>query len=311
MADVYGRITPKVGVCLATLGPGATNLTTGIANANMDRSRVLAITGQTDSHLLHKESHQNMDAITMLKPITKWNWSIRNVDNIPEIVRRAFKISLEEKAGATHIELPQDVTKRESSILPVTPTPTIRSKPHPSIVQKAAKLIIDAKQPIILVGNGCVRENASSHIRRFVEETGFCSMGFSVPGAIASQLVYPDRKVVAMCGDGSFLMNVQEIETAVRLKLPLIIVVWCDGGYGLISLKEMDEYGREAFTKFNNPDFVKLAQSFGAIGYHVRSSEDFSKVFEESKKSTDTPVIIAIDVDYSRNKLLLHDDFEN
>ena len=140
---------------------------------------------------------------------------------------------------------------------------------------------------------------------------GFCSMGFSVPGAIASQLVYQNRKVVAMCGDGSFLMNVQEIETAVRLKLPIIIVVWCDGGYGLISLKEMDEYGREAFTKFNNPDFVKLAQSFGAIGYHVKSSEDFSKVFEEAKKSTNTPVIIAIDVDYSRNKLLLHDDFEN
>ncbi len=501
MADVYGRITPKVGVCLATLGPGATNLTTGIANANMDRSRVLAITGQTDSHLLHKESHQNMDAITMLKPITKWNWSIRNVDNIPEIVRRAFKISLEEKAGATHIELPQDVAKRESSILPVTPTPTIRSKPHPSIVQKAAKLIIDAKQPIILVGNGCVRENASAHIRRFTEETGicsmntfmakgvisdrserhlqtigikqadhaliamkeadlviamgydlveyspknwnsdlskkiihidftpaevdtyyppaveisadveytvdaileelekekkenpsinfpkkeipelfqkikqqvvdrierhrndhsfpiqpeklvtdvragledndivisdvgahkmwiaktyntfqpntclipngFCSMGFSVPGAIASQLVYPNRKVVAMCGDGSFLMNVQEIETAVRLNLPIIVIVWCDGGYGLISLKEMDEYGREAFTKFNNPDFVQLAQSFGAIGYHVKSSEDFANVFEEAKKSTDKPVIIAIDVDYSRNKLLLHDDFEN
>ena len=500
MADVYGRITPKVGVCLATLGPGATNLTTGIASANMDSSRVLAITGQTDSHLLHKESHQNMDAITLFKPITKWNWSIRNTDNIPEIVRRAFKISLEEKCGATHIELPQDVAKRQSEILPVKQFPIMRSKPHPELVKAAVKIILESKKPLILVGNGCIRENSSSHIRQFAEKTGicsmntfmakgvisdkserhlqtigikqadhaliamknadvviaigydlveyspknwnsdltkkiihidftsaevdtyypptvemsadveytidaileelekekqenssidypkkempelfkqikqqvvdrierhkndqsypiqpeklvtdvraslddkdivlsdvgahkmwiaktyntyepntclipngFCSMGFSVPGAIASQLVYPERKVVAMCGDGSFLMNVQEIETAARLKLPIIIIVWVDGGYGLISLKEMDEYGKDAFTKFNNPDFVKLAQSFGAIGYHIKSTEEFPKILEEAKKSKDKPVIIAIDVDYSRNKLLLHDDFE-
>lgn len=500
MADIYGRITPNVGVCLATLGPGATNLTTGIANANMDRSRVLAITGQTDSHLLHKESHQNMDAITLFKPITKWNWSIRNANNIPEIVRRAFKISLEEKSGATHIELPQNIAKEMSSILPVKRSPTTRSIPHPSLVKKAAKIILESERPIILVGNGCIRENSSSHIRQFAEKTGicsmntfmakgvisdrserhlqtigikqadhallamkhadvviaigydlveyspknwngdlskkiihidftsaevdtyyppeveidadveytidsileelekekkedssidfpkkeipelfkqikqqvvnrierhkndksfpiqpeklvtdvraclgdkdivisdvgahkmwisktyntfepntclipngFCSMGFSVPGAIASQIVYPDRKVVAMCGDGSFLMNVQEIETACRLNLPIIIVVWVDGGYGLISLKEMDEYGKDAFTRFNNPDFVKLAQSFGAIGYHVKSSEEFPEILNEAKKSKDKPVIIAIDVDYSRNKLLLHDDFE-
>ena len=122
MADVYGRLTDKVGVCLATLGPGATNLTTGIANANMDRSRVLAITGQTDTNSLHKESHQNMDVITMFKPITKWNWSVRNADSIPEVIRRSFKISLEEKAGATHIELPQDVAKMDSKIIPIPST---------------------------------------------------------------------------------------------------------------------------------------------------------------------------------------------
>lgn len=500
MADVYGRITQKVGVCLSTLGPGATNLTTGIANANMDRSRVLAITGQTDSHLLHKESHQNMDAITLFKPITKWNWSIRNANNIPEIIRRAFKISLEEKDGATHIELPQDVAKRESDIKPIKLTPTVRSIPHQSLVKKAVKLIIESKKPLILVGNGCIRENASQHVRRFAESTGicsmntfmakgvisdkserhlqtigiktadhalfamkeadlviaigydlveyspknwnsdlakkiihidftqaevdtyyppdveisadveytvdsildeiklqqqqnptiefprseipaifkkikqevvqriekhkndtsypaqpekivtdvrqildegdivisdvgahkmwisktyntytpntciipngFCSMGFSVPGAIAAQLVYPKKKIVAMCGDGAFLMNLQEIETAVRLKLPIIIIVWCDGGFGLISLKEMDEFGKEAFTKFGNPDFVKLAESFGAIGYHVQSVQEFSDSLVRAKQSTDKPVLIAVDVDYSRNKLLLHDDFE-
>ena len=115
MADVYGRITQKVGVCLSTLGPGATNLTTGVANANMDRSPILAITAQTDSNLLHKESHQNMDAVTLFKPITKWSWSIRNANSIPEIIRRAFKISLEEKAGAVHLVLPRDIAKQNST----------------------------------------------------------------------------------------------------------------------------------------------------------------------------------------------------
>ncbi|MDC4231750.1 MAG: thiamine pyrophosphate-binding protein, partial [Nitrosopumilus sp.] len=176
MADVYGRLTGKVGVCLATLGPGATNLVTGVANANMDRSRLLAITGQTDSHLLHKESHQNMDAITLFKPITKWNWSIRNAQNIPEIVRRAFKIALEEKPGATHIELPQDVAKKESDIPPIEPQPIFRSEANEQLIKQAAKLILEAKNPIIFLGNGCVRENASQHIRKFVEATGIIAM---------------------------------------------------------------------------------------------------------------------------------------
>jgi acetolactate synthase-1/2/3 large subunit len=116
MADIYDRLTQKVGVCLATLEPGATNLTTGVANTNVNRSPILAITGQTNSDLLHKESHQNMDAVTMFKSITKWRWSIRNADSIPEIIRRAFKISLEEKGGAVHLELPQDIAKKKSAI---------------------------------------------------------------------------------------------------------------------------------------------------------------------------------------------------
>ena len=144
-----GRLTGKVGVCLATLGPGATNLVTGVANANMDRSRLLAITGQTDSHLLHKESHQNMDAITMFKPITKWNWSIRNPQNIPEIVRRAFKISLEEKPGAVHIELPQDIAKKDADIPPIEPQPIFRSGANEELIKQAAQLILHAKNPII------------------------------------------------------------------------------------------------------------------------------------------------------------------
>jgi len=502
MADVYGRLTDKVGICLATLGPGATNLITGIANANMDRSRVLAITGQTDVNSLHKESHQNMDVITMFKPITKWNWSIRNADSIPEVIRRSFKISLEEKVGVTHIELPQDIAKTNSNISPIPVTETLRSLPNMFLIKKVVQLILNAKKPLILVGNGCIRENATFYVRKFVELTGicsmntfmgkgvisdkserhlhtigikeadhallamkesdlviaigydlveyspkfwnptldkkiihidftsaetdtyypptveiaadieltidsilselekekqkdlgvscypyhdmpelfreikseitqkiqeysndscyplkpekvvtdvrkvldkkdivisdvgvhklwvakiydtyypntciipngFCSMGFSLPGAIAAQIVFPEKKIVAMCGDGAFLMNVQELETAVRLKLPVIIVVWVDKEYGLIALKQKMEFGRSGFTKFENPDFVMLAKSFGAIGYKVNSAPEFEIVLKKAIKSIDVPVVIAVDVDYSRNNVLLNDQYCN
>ena len=500
MADVYGRLTGKVGVCLATLGPGATNLVTGVANANMDRSRLLAITGQKDSHLLHKESHQNMDAITMFKPITKWNWSIRNAKNIPEIVRRAFKIALSEKPGATHIELPQDIAKRKSNIPPIIPQKIRRPKANEDLIKEAAEIILQAKKPMLFIGNGCVREDASEAIRRFAERTGicsmntfmakgvirddqerhlrtigikdadhallamkeadvviavgldlveyspiswnsdlnktiihidftpsevytfyrpeveivsdiehainaileemerqqkqhpesinlprkdipetferirqevntrtesfkndnsypiqpeklvvdvrdaldetdivlsdvgahklwiskiyktyepntciipngFCSMGFAVPGAIAAKIVYPDRNIVAMCGDAGFLMNIQELETAARLKIPIIIVIWCDRDLGLISLKQLDEFGKTSHTKFDNPDFVYLAKSFGAIGHHVKSVKEFEEKIQEAKLEKERVTIIAVDVNYSRNRVLIDDSF--
>jgi acetolactate synthase-1/2/3 large subunit len=514
MADVYGRLTQKVGVCLSTLGPGATNLITGVASANMDRSPILAITGQTDSNLRHKESHQNMDVVSIFKPITKWRWSIHNADVIAEIVRRAFKISIEEKAGAVHLELPEDIAKGKSDIKPIIkPHRTLRSRPSHSLIKNAVKMIFSAKMPVILVGNGCIRGSASSHIRKFVERTGifsmntfmakgvisdkserhlqtigikeadhalialreadlvialgydlveyspknwnrnldkkiihidftpsevetyyppnieiaadigytvdaillelnkekvklekhekiktnntqncidipyfeipdlfrkikkqiteriekfkddfsypikptklvidvrnilddndivisdvgvhklwiaktyntyipntclitngFCSMGFALPGGIAAQLVRPNQKIVVMCGDGAFLMNIQELETAVRLQLPIIVIIWCDSEYGMISLKQIDEFGKSVFTRFNNPDFVTLAKSFGAIGYYVKSTEEFSKTLEKAKESTSVPVIIAIDVDYSTNQILLNDDIKD
>ncbi len=514
MADVYGRLTQKVGVCLSTLGPGATNLITGVASANMDRSPILAITGQTDSNLRHKESHQNMDVVSIFKPITKWRWSIHNADVIAEIVRRAFKISIEEKAGAVHLELPEDIAKGKSDIKPIIkPHRTLRSRPSHSLIKNAVKMIFSAKMPVILVGNGCIRGSASSHIRKFVERTGifsmntfmakgvisdkserhlqtigikeadhalialreadlviaigydlveyspknwnrnldkkiihidftpsevetyyppnieiaadigytvdaillelnkakvkvekqkkiktnntqnsidipyfeipdlfrkikkqiteriekfkddfaypikptklvidvrnilddndivisdvgvhklwiaktyntyipntclitngFCSMGFALPGGIAAQLVRPNQKIVVMCGDGAFLMNIQELETAVRLQLPIIVIIWCDSEYGMISLKQIDEFGKSVFTRFNNPDFVTLAKSFGAIGYYVKSTEEFSKTLKKAKESTSVPVIIAIDVDYSTNQILLNDDFND
>ena len=141
---------------------------------------------------------------------------------------------------------------------------------------------------------------------------GFCSMGFAFPGAMAAKLVYPERNVIAMCGDAGFLMNVQELETAVRLKISIITVVWCDHDLGMISMKQKNEFGKSVFTKFTNPDFIKLAESFGAVGYVVKSTEEFPKILDEAKKFKDKPVIIAIDVDYSRNNVLLNDsNYEN
>ena len=501
MADVYGRLTNKVGVCLATLGPGATNLTTGVASANMDRSPLLAITGQTEITKMHKESHQNMDPVTMFTPITKWTWSIRDADGIPEILRRAFKIAAEEKKGATHLDLPVDVAKMESLLQPLSRKSGIVSGPTRSTLQGASKMILNSNAPVILVGNGCIRNNASNIIRRFANLTGFysmntfmgkgvisdnspthmgtigikesdyalhalkladvvisigydlveyspknwngsnlkkiihidstsaevdnyynpdieisgdlnltinllmnsvkryqneiqinsinkqeitlakarfqkikkevdwrveqfmddesypikpeklihdvrsvlssedilisdvgahklwiakifktyspntciisngfCSMGFALPGAIGAQLACPSRKVVAMCGDGGFLMNVQELETAVRLQLPIIVVVWCDSDLGVISTKQRLEFGRNVFTNFNNPDFVKLAESFGAKGYRVTSTDEFSYVLREATKSLHIPVVIAIDIDADRNELLFRSD---
>jgi acetolactate synthase-1/2/3 large subunit len=500
MADVYGRLTGKVGVCLATLGPGATNLVTGVANANMDRSRLLAITGQTDSHLLHKESHQNLDVVKMFEPITKWSWSIRNAKNIPEIVRRAFKIALTEKPGATHIELPQDIAKLESDIPPIGFQDIFRPTANIDQIKKAAKIILQAKKPLLFVGNGCAREDESLQIRKFVEKTkifsintfmgkgvipdncethlqtigikdadhalqavleadvvisvgydlveytprmwnyrldkkiihvdftpsevytfyrpdveidsdigpaiesiseeiekqqledpsldsfprdkvpeifkkvrseviqrievfndddsypikpeklvvnvrnalnhddvvisdvgthklwiskiyqtfepntciipnGFASMGFALPGAIAAKLVYPNKSIVAMSGDGGFLMNVQEIETAVRLKLSIIVIVWVDNDFNLISTKQKHEFGTSVFTEFGNPNFVQIAESFGAVGFHVKSPQELSQILESAKTISDKPIVIAVDVDYSRNEVLLDDTF--
>ena len=135
-------------------------------------------------------------------------------------------------------------------------------------------------------------------------------MGFAVPGAIAAKMIHPNCNVVAMCGDAGFLMNIQEMETAVRLKLPIIIVVWCDRDLGLISLKQLDEFGKTGYTKFENPDFVTLAKSSGAIGHHAKSVEEFEQKLEEAKQETEIPTIIAVDVNYARNRILLDDMFD-
>jgi acetolactate synthase-1/2/3 large subunit len=186
MADTYGRLTGKAGVCLATLGPGATNLVTGLADANMDRSPVVAIIGQGTTRRLHKESHQNMDSIAMMRPISKWAHSIYTAQSIPEIVRKGFKLAEAEKPGVTVIELPEDVAKQDVTELPMQPVPTRRPAADHKAVKAAADVIANANKPIILAGNGAVRKRASTQLRRLASLTGIPVVNtFMGKGAVA------------------------------------------------------------------------------------------------------------------------------
>jgi acetolactate synthase-1/2/3 large subunit len=172
MADVYGRLTGKPGVCLGTLGPGATNLVTGVADANMDRAPLIVITGQADSQRQHKESHQHMDVVGLFKPVTKWAIPIIHPDNIPEVVRKAFKLATTEKPGACHIELAEDIAAQPAGDPPIAPQRLRRPVPDDKIVNQAMDVIRSAKRPIILAGNGAIRRRASKQLRRFAEATG-------------------------------------------------------------------------------------------------------------------------------------------
>src|SRR3989338_951822 len=168
MADVYGRLTGKAGVCLSTLGPGATNLVTGVADANLDRVPLVAITGQASLDRMHKESHQYMDTVALFKPITKWNTLVHTADIIPEVVRKAFKLAQMEKPGATHIDFPEDVAKAALIALPI-PLKEETHTPYPTeeTLGIASKLIADARYPVILAGNGVLRSRASESLTNF------------------------------------------------------------------------------------------------------------------------------------------------
>jgi len=489
MADGYGRLTGKAGVCLATLGPGATNLVTGVADANMDRAPTVAIIGQASTARLHKESHQNMDAITMFTPISKWSHSITNAKTIPEVLRKAFKVATQEKPGACIVELPEDVAKNQVSAAPMPVEKTRRPGADHKAVTQAVDLIAAAKSPLILAGNGAVRKRAATQLRRLAHATGigvvntfmgkgavamddphclftiglqgrdhinfviddadaiitvgydlveyapefwnrgrkkkiihidfdpaeidnayivdvdiagdvadalwqineqlhnrfktslpffdidkrakirhtiaadlaaeaddkgfplkpqkilndlrkalgpsdilladvgahkmwvaryyqcyepntclisngFCSMGFALPAAIGAKVAYPDRRVVAVCGDAGFLMNVQDLETAVRNKYNFVCIVWVDGEYGLIKWKQQNHFnGRHSELAFGNPDFELLAKSFGMWGQTIRKAGELPKALEEAFKQ-DGPALIAIPVDYAENRKL-------
>jgi len=477
MADVYGRLTGKAGVCLATLGPGATNLITGVADAFLDRSPLVAISGQTRRELVHKESHQHIDIVQTFEQITKWNVAIGLSRTIPEVVRKAFKIAQTEKPGPCHIELPEDVAAEETEGAPL-PVKGFKL-PHTdhNVCAQAAEIINRARRPILLAGNGVIRGRASQVLRDFVGKTripvantfmskgvlpsesdlslstiglqsrdfiscgfdradliisvgydlveyapslwnrdqtpivhidftpseidenyipeievigdiaanltcmmndigpieqddfpsvlkhmmeeelydyaedasfpmkpqkilydirkamghddillsdvgahkmwiariypaeepntvlisnGFASMGFALPGAISAKMIYPERKILAVCGDGGFLMNCQELETAVRLKLPMVILIFNDAKYGLIEWKQINQFGRTYGVSFNNPDFVQFARSFGAAGYRVEGADELAPVLREAFDAG-IPAVVDVPVDYREN----------
>ena len=165
MADVYGRLSTYPGVCMATLGPGATNLITGIADATLDLAPLVAITGQAGLERVHKESHQYIDVVQMLQPITKWNARVERPEVVPEMVRKAFRLARLEKPGATHLELPEDVAAMPvpPGIKPMPVRRTTYPQAGPDVLEKAADLLCQARRPLVLVGNGVIRRQASGH----------------------------------------------------------------------------------------------------------------------------------------------------
>lgn len=486
MADVYGRLTGKAGVCLSTLGPGATNLITGVADAYSDGAPLVAITGQVGTERMHITSHQFLDLTKMFEPITKRTKMVVRPDTIGEIVRLAFKYAENEKPGATHIDLPVNIAKMPVPEHEKPLKKKIAPKEYAELdtVQDAAGLIFQAKNPVILAGSGVVRGHAAQALTEFamklkipvintmmakgvipldnkysmwtvgipqkdyqnkiLEEAdlviavgydiveyapakwnpegkvqiihvdmrpahinklyqpevevvgdisdsllqigrrtarhlepekaleikarmvaehesyagdasfpmkpqrilqdvrkvmgkddivisdvgahkmwiarhyqcyepntciisnGFATMGISVPGAIGARLVYPDKKILAICGDGGFMMNCQEFETALRAKTPFVTLIFNDSSYGLIKWKQMDQYHKNCYVDFTNPDFVKFAESMGAIGYRIEKAEDLVPTLEKAFQQK-VPVIIDCPVDYSENtKLTAH-----
>ncbi|MCJ7557781.1 MAG: acetolactate synthase large subunit [Gammaproteobacteria bacterium] len=475
MADVYGRLTGKAGGCLSTLGPGATNLITGVADANMDRAPVVALPGQADRDRLHKESHQHLDIVTLFRPVTKWNTSLPIPGIIPEVFRKAFKLAQSEKPGATHIEIPEDVARMETDGQPLRVQWLHPGGAAAAQIDKGARLISQATHPVVLAGNGVIRGRASEALMRFaarlnipvattymakgviadthplalgaiglhsadyvncevadadvviavgydvvefaphswnpkhdkkivhvdmsfaevdasyivdvgvvgdiassldalaqlatphpgkhvlpfrqmlrdelelgsrdasfplkpqriladlraaladddivisdvgahklwlarlfpclvantsIISNGFAAMGMAVPGAVAAKLVHPNRRVVAVTGDGGFLMNSQELETATRLETPFVVLVFNDQGYGLIRWKQMLQFGRPAFVDFQNQNLVKYAESLGANGFAIESADQLAPTLRTALNShklsiIDCPVDVA------------------
>jgi acetolactate synthase-1/2/3 large subunit len=477
MADMYGRLTGRAGVCLGTLGPGATNLVTAVADAFLDRSPLVALTGQGDLQRMHKESHQYIDVVSMFKPITKWNTRLNAPEIIPEVVRKAFKVAQEPKPGPTHIELPEDVMGDPVVGEPL-PNSGIARRLEPSAGEllAAAEIIRNAIHPVILAGNGVARAGAAPALRELVRATGIgvaetfmgkgsldyedvhalgtvglqsrdyalagfdeadvvitvgydlvehapsnwnpqrdkkiicvdsvpsevdehfiteidlvgdlyhilsrlteelrheprttrasrlddivlgrfeaakdddafplqppralweirqalsrhdmlisdvglhklwiarmfpahepntvlianglAGMGIALPTAIAAKLVHPGRRVVTVNGDGGFLMNVQELETAARLKTAIVNVIWENSQFGSIVWKQDKKFGRHFGTDFSNPDFVKLADAFGLPAWRCEAVEDFGRHLRHAL-SLDVPSVIVVPIDYS------------
>jgi len=475
MADVYGRLTGRASVCLGTLGPGATNLITGFADANMDRAPIVGIAGQGATTRMHKESHQVLDLVNLFEPISKYSTEILAPEIVPEVVRKAFKA---EKPGGAFISFPENIAEDEApkNLRPLKVQSATSPYPTPAKIAQAADVISKARYPIIMAGNGVIRGHASDALVHFAEQlkipvaqtfmakgcipfahplslgmvglqahdcfdradvvicigfdmveyhpklwhpdadkkiihidqtyaevdahyslevgvigeigetlgqiaeqakpqkdaqtgnlrgaiidelddyaeddgfpikpqhilhdtrkvmgdddillsdvgahkmwiarlyrcqrpntciisNGFASMGIALPGALAAKLIHPERRILAITGDAGFMMNSQEIETALRHKLALVVMIWNDSEYGLIKWHQERRFGRSGDISFTNPDFVKYAESFGAKGYRVESAADLIPTLERAF-SDQTVVVVDVPVDYSENMKL-------
>jgi acetolactate synthase-1/2/3 large subunit len=493
MADVWGRLTGRAGVCLSTLGPGATNLLTGVADANLDKAPLVAITAQGGISRTHHESHQFLDIVSMFKPVTKWNSAVQTPGAVAEIVRKAFKVAESEKPGATQIELSEEIARMKVSegLEPLPRIKVRRPSPDYKAVEKVVRMLKSSRRPLILAGNGAIRKLASKHLTTLVEKyeipvtstfmgkgavsvrsekslaciglgfkdfvfeaiekadlimtvgydiaeyppekwnpdlskrivhidftpaevyshyypevevegdisgtlweldarlenqdldfdtewykpirsrilediesyalrdgdpftipgvlhilreimddhgllisdvgshkiwiarnfptycphgcimsNGLASMGIALPGAVAASLVDPDRQVVAVMGDCGFMMNVQELETARRTGAGFTAVILNDDDYGLISWKQRMSKGRSFGTKVSNPDFKRLAESFGVKAYRPESVAELKHCLEKAVRSGEL-CLVDVPIDVSPNDELIKklDDF--
>jgi acetolactate synthase I/II/III large subunit len=482
MADTYGALTGRAGVCLATLGPGALNLILGIANAQLDSHPLVAIMAQAGLDRIFKESHQFVDLVDVYRPVTKWGDMLILRDAAPEMIRKAFKQAETERPGATFVVVPEDVAELQTDVAPLKVNVPVDPAPAEAQVRRAAHALGTATHPVVLAGPGVARDHATEALMRFSERlhlpvattflgkgvfpddhpnalgtigfmvkdyanfgldladvviavgydlveyspsrwnprqdmrivhvhrtvaevdaayalevgvqgdigatldaiadaagehgarwepppvrhlvreelergategsvplkpqrivhdireamrrddvvladtgavkmwmarlyptyrpntclvsNGLATMAFSLPGAIAAKLVFPGRKVLAAMGDGAFLMSAAEIETAVREGIHFVILVWVDGGYGLIGWKQDIQFGRRSAISFTNPDFVTFAESFGAKGYLIGAADELLPTMRRALDD-DAVSVIACPVDYTENARLV------
>jgi acetolactate synthase-1/2/3 large subunit len=485
MAETYGRITGRAGVCSATLGPGAINLLLGTADATTNSTPLIALSAQVGMNRSFKESHQGVDLVAMFAPVSKWSALVATPGAVPEMIRKAFKLAQTERPGSVYLAIPEDVeeTAAADGQVPLRVNVPRPDEPSRGQIERAAALLRDARAPVVLAGHGAARAGAGAALRRFAEtlgipvattfhgkgvfpddhplalgavgfmrhdyanfgfdradliiavgyelqeldpvkinpsgdtrilhlhrfpaevdahydvavglhsdisrtldaladaagpraaappgqdrirallaaelargqgderfplaparivadtrtalrrddivlvdtgalkmwmarlyptyepntcliSNGLSTMAWTVPGAIGAKIAKPDSRVLVATGDGAFLMNSQEIETALRLGLPFVILIWVDDAYGLISWKMDLEIGRNVDTTFGNPDFVAYAESFGATGYQIKSAGELLPTLRTAL-AADTVSVIACPVDYSANLELI------
>ena len=488
MAATYGRLTGKSGVALSTLGPGATNLVTAAAYSQLAAMPMVMITGQKPVKHSKQGKFQILDVVEMMRPLTKYTHSIVSGNNIPSRIREAFRISQEERPGAAHLELPEDVAGEEAESQPLPCSRARRPVAEGKAIKQAVEMIEKAKNPLLLIGAGSNRKMPARMLRAFVDKTqmpfistqmgkgvlderdplflgnaalsandflhraiakadliinvghddiekppffmeqdsfqvihinfltaevdpvyfpqlevigdiansiwqinerimpqgswdfsyslkvkkavdahllegaddprfpmlpqrfvadvreampsngiialdngvykiwfarnykaheantvlldnALATMGAGLPSAMGAHMVFPKRKVMAICGDGGFMMNAQELETAVRLKMNLICLILLDNSYGMIRWKQANLGFEDFGLEYGNPDFVKFAECHGANGYRVEKTEDFVPLL---KKCNDTPGvhIVELPVDYSENDRILNHEIK-